>query len=251
MEVTSTSTATSSISPTQTGISGLTADDFFTLLVTQLQSQDPTEPVTNSELLSQLSTMRGLQSNIELGDTLKSVAESLDLNRLSQGAAFLGQTVTLNDHSIGRVDMASVVGGVPTVSINGEDIPLSRVQGVVTPESYVGQIVGVTADTDSGLEFGKVSALEDDNGQSVLQIERVDADGERVKFSANVEDVQKLFTHGTIVGKQIQAISIGGELLSGTASAARTPDGKPALLVSGELVTLDQIIAIGEAPADG
>jgi flagellar basal-body rod modification protein FlgD len=54
--------ATSTVDTGGTGFNSLTADDFLTLLIAQLQNQDPTEPVDNAEILNQLATMQGLTS---------------------------------------------------------------------------------------------------------------------------------------------------------------------------------------------
>jgi len=73
------------------GFNGLSSDTFMKLLITQLQNQDPTQPVGNDELLQQLATMRNLQSNIELSETLKAVGA---VSKFSAGAAFLGKEIT-------------------------------------------------------------------------------------------------------------------------------------------------------------
>lgn len=236
--------ATAGISQAQTGVSGLTADDFFTLLVTQLQNQDPTEPVTNEELLSQLSTMRSLQSNVELGETLKSVAESVDSDRLSRAAAYIGQTVALEDSSVGRVDTAFVLDGVPTVTVNGRDLPLEGVLGVVTPDSYLGQIVSAV-DSDGVPRTGHVTGINDEDGQRILTLEHVDTDGLSVEFTADADDVQRLYPYNSILGKTVRAIDSAGRQIAGLASPARTPDNEPALSLDGQFITLDRVVAVG------
>lgn len=243
MEVGS-ATAGDAVSLGQTGVAGLTADDFFTLLVTQLQNQDPTEPVSNEELLGQLATMRSLQSNVELGETLKSVAESVDSDRLARAAAYIGQTVALGDSSVGRVDTAFVLDGVPTVSVNGQDLALESVLGVVTPESYLGQIV-TAIDSDGVTRTGHVTSIEEDNGQQILNVEHVDTDGQPVEFTADADTVQRLFTYNSLLGRSVRAIDANGRQVTGIAAPSRTPDNEPALLLDGQFVTLDRVVAVG------
>ena len=72
------------------GLSNLTADDFMTLLIAQLQNQDPSEPVSNEALLDQVATMRALQADVELESTLRGDAGAADL---STAASFLGKQV--------------------------------------------------------------------------------------------------------------------------------------------------------------
>mgnify|MGYP000918992520 CR=1 FL=1 len=89
-------TAVKTVDKDKVGVAGLTSDSFLKLLITQLQNQDPTAPMSNEELLNQLSQMRSLQSNIELSDMLKTQASN---QQVTAGAAFLGKVVT-GIHSI-------------------------------------------------------------------------------------------------------------------------------------------------------
>jgi len=115
----------------QTGFNALTSETFLKLLITQLQNQDPTAPVGNEELLQQLSSMRSLQSNIELSDTLK------DLNtnqQITSGASFLGTIVTgttSNNKSVtGVADRVFVDNGNTILGIGDDNVPVKNVTGV-------------------------------------------------------------------------------------------------------------------------
>jgi len=138
MEITATGASNSAqtVSKDQTGFSGLTADSFMKLLIVQLQNQDPTEPLSNGELLGQLSAMRTLQSNIELGDALKSITVN---QRLSTASTFIGQTVTgrtINQQEVtGIADGAFLRDDQAYVSVGESEIPLSSVTAVQLPAS--------------------------------------------------------------------------------------------------------------------
>lgn len=132
MEVSGASSSSSGvISPDQAGFGALTADKFMTLLITQLQNQDPTEPVGNEELLNQLSMMRNLQSNIELGDALKSITVD---QRLATSASFIGKEVVgvdVEQKSVtGVVDRAFVRDGEAYVGIGEHVVPLDSITDI-------------------------------------------------------------------------------------------------------------------------
>ena len=113
-----------------TGFSALTPESFIKLLIVQLQNQDPTEPVGNDELLSQLSAMRSLQSNIELSAALKSLTTN---QQLSTAAGFIGNTVTgsVGSQSItGVVDRAFLRDGVAFVRVEGSELPLNSINTI-------------------------------------------------------------------------------------------------------------------------
>src|SRR5215475_11702176 len=91
------SSVSSSNSTQSNGLSGfaaLTSQDFLTMLITELKNQDPTQPVSNTELLQQLSQMQALQSNVELKSTLDDFAKN---EQIASGATFLGKVVSGTD----------------------------------------------------------------------------------------------------------------------------------------------------------
>jgi flagellar basal-body rod modification protein FlgD len=114
-----------------TGFSGLTSEHFLKLLITQLQNQDPLEPVGNEELLNQLSAMRTLQSNIELGEAVKSVTLQ---QRLSSGAAFIGKritgTTTSGEEVAGVAERVVVRNGNTLIGVGSQEIPIENVTSV-------------------------------------------------------------------------------------------------------------------------
>jgi flagellar basal-body rod modification protein FlgD len=127
----STSTDVPIVDKEKTGFAGLNSETFMKLLITQLQSQDPLEPMGNDELLSQISMMRNLQANIELGDAMKSITSN---QQLSTAAAFIGREVTGTSFDQGEVsgvaDRAFLRDGAAFVGVGTAEIPLSQVTTV-------------------------------------------------------------------------------------------------------------------------
>ncbi len=132
MEVSSATSSAGIVSADKSGFAGLTADDFMKLLITELQNQDPTQPMGNEELLSQLSAMRSLQSNIEMGDALKAVTTN---QQLSTATNFIGKSVTgtteQQQNVSGIVSRAFTREGKAFVGVNDQEIPLENVTDVV------------------------------------------------------------------------------------------------------------------------
>ena len=122
-------------SSTQTGFNALSANDFLKKMIVQLQNQDPLEPTGNEELLNQISQMRSLQSNVELGDVLKSVATQ---QQLSSAAALIGRTVSGTTQDAGGdqetltgvADRAFIRGGAAFVGIGSREIPLVNLTSI-------------------------------------------------------------------------------------------------------------------------
>jgi flagellar basal-body rod modification protein FlgD len=85
-------------------LDGLSTNDFMQLFLAQLQNQDPTPPVDDSQMLSQLSQMSEIS-------TLQGVQSALQGSQLAQSAAFIGKSVTGVD-----VNGAAVNGVVTSVT---------------------------------------------------------------------------------------------------------------------------------------
>ncbi|WP_421836980.1 flagellar hook assembly protein FlgD [Novosphingobium sp.] len=75
---TASSAAKAAVSTAKSGFGALGANDFIKLLTAQLQNQDPTAPVDNSQMLAQLAQFSSLSAANSSSDTLKSIEAKLD-----------------------------------------------------------------------------------------------------------------------------------------------------------------------------
>ena len=104
----STASFTAQQSVGQTGQSGdsyneLDIDSFLKLLISELQNQDPLDPMDNSEMVQQIGQIREIGATDQLTKTLSGLASSQDLVTAS---SLIGQAVT------GLADDASEVDGI-------------------------------------------------------------------------------------------------------------------------------------------
>ena len=120
------------------GFGSLQSEDFLELFLAELQNQDPTEPTSNEQILTQISQMRDLEASVSLEDTLKDVVESLAQfaagNDITSAASLIGRTVTGKDGNgveiTGVVESARVRDGNAYVSVNGTELPVSSLESV-------------------------------------------------------------------------------------------------------------------------
>ena len=107
--------------------------EFMTLLVTQLQHQDPLEPVKQENFISQLaefSTVEGIEKlNVQFADVLYS-------QQVLSGFDLAGKDVTYTNPitgglSEGRVSRVFVDGGLINAVVNEQVIPIQQIVGVV------------------------------------------------------------------------------------------------------------------------
>jgi flagellar basal-body rod modification protein FlgD len=123
---TSSSTSTSSLS------NSVNSADFLKLLVAQLQNQDPLNPVSDTEFLSQLAQFSQLQGITQLNTQFTSL---LHVQQLTQGANLVGHDVVYQDPSSGNVTHGTVQaislqnGGLQFL-INGTTISFDQIRGI-------------------------------------------------------------------------------------------------------------------------
>lgn len=104
---------------------------FFQLLATQLQNQDMTNPMDNSEIMAQMTQMAMVQAMTTMTDTMKN---SSAINTQTYAAGLVGQEVTMAvteeniygqetpvDVKYAKVEWVNFTTGDPTIKIEGDD----------------------------------------------------------------------------------------------------------------------------------
>lgn len=69
--------ATTGAAPVPDRIKELGSDAFLSLLVTQLQHQDPTNPMADAEFISQLATFTQVEKLTEIAEGIKAIKNAL------------------------------------------------------------------------------------------------------------------------------------------------------------------------------
>ncbi|MDB5173867.1 MAG: flagellar hook capping protein [Phycisphaerales bacterium] len=110
----------------------LKPQDFINMMVTQLQHQDPTQPASNSELLSQMSNIGQLESSTQLQTSLASMTLQ---NSIGAASSLIGKSVKgldVNNNPIkGLVNSVQVQNnGVALQLDNGQSLDLARVTDI-------------------------------------------------------------------------------------------------------------------------
>lgn len=85
--------AAASLQSKNDSLTGDTEERFLTLLVTQLQNQDPLNPMENAEVTSQiaqLSTVTGIQ---QLNNTLLALSGQMDMSQSLQASGLIGKDI--------------------------------------------------------------------------------------------------------------------------------------------------------------
>lgn len=111
----------------------LTQEDFFALLTKELANQDPTKPVDNNEMISQMTAFSTTDGVQQLNTQFTSFATSMTSSQALQASSLVGRSVLVDDNIFGMSEGDSVKGKVVT------DTPASNVQIYV--ENIAGEII--------------------------------------------------------------------------------------------------------------
>jgi flagellar basal-body rod modification protein FlgD len=110
-----TGTGTSSGSSTANSASSLGTlggTDFITLMLAQLQNQDPTSPVDSNTFLTQLAQLSEVQGITSLNANFSTLSNSLTSNQAMQASSLLGHQVLVSSSTATLAAGATVTGAV-------------------------------------------------------------------------------------------------------------------------------------------
>ena len=113
----------------RTASSELGKDDFLKLLITQLQNQDPTSPMENTEFIAQMAQFSSLEQMTNMSTSFTQLANTLSA---SEASTTVGKRVEvqLEGATISGVVEAATRGQSPMVQINGNFYDLEKISKI-------------------------------------------------------------------------------------------------------------------------
>src|SRR4051794_14792171 len=102
--------------------SSLGKDAFLKLLTTQLQHQDPLNPMEDTEFMGQMAQFSSLEQITNMANANTAMADNL---AFSKSVSLIGRTVTYTDATkqthTGTVDRVTTTDGKPALTVGGID----------------------------------------------------------------------------------------------------------------------------------
>jgi len=119
------SSSTSSTSSSGTNGVTLGGTDFLTLMLAQLQNQDPTSPVDSNEFLSQLASLSEVQGITQLNSSFTALSNSLVSSQALQASSLLGHQAMVTSSTATLSTAGGTITGAVSVPQTSSSVVLN------------------------------------------------------------------------------------------------------------------------------
>jgi len=114
---------------------GLGLDQFLKLMITELQNQDPLNPLENHQILQQISQIREIEATSELSTTLEGVLQGQNLSNASSLIDKQIKALTDTGEQVaGRVDRVSVADNIVRLHVGDKSVGLNNLSEILPAE---------------------------------------------------------------------------------------------------------------------
>jgi flagellar basal-body rod modification protein FlgD len=193
--MTTINSATQTAAATPTGLTGLTTDYsmFLKLLTTQMQNQDPLNPMETSEYTQQLVQFSQVEQSIQQTSALKDILNQLDGQNLAQASGFIGREARFASNVSGL----GADGATWTYTAVGS--PASVTATILDANGKEVRVLDLGSDASGRIEWDgmKSDGTRAAEGAYVLQITALDSAGEGLDSTINsVAKVKDVIANG-------------------------------------------------------
>jgi flagellar basal-body rod modification protein FlgD len=106
-----------------TGKSEMGQMDFLRLLTAQMQTQDPFEPMDNSQMVAQMATITNSTGIAEMNATLSTIKDQLSGSRLGDAASWIGRSMLVKSN-ITTPDATGLYAGQISLGAAASDVSI-------------------------------------------------------------------------------------------------------------------------------
>jgi flagellar basal-body rod modification protein FlgD len=158
-------------------------DRFLTMLVTQLQNQDPLNPMDNAEVTSQMAQLSMVSGVQQLNDTLLALSGQMDLSQSLQAANFIGKDIFVPGDKIRLGNSVATPFGYEVYSAaSNVNVTILNGSGLAVRSMDLGPAQqGIQTLTWDGMNDQGQPVVD---GAYTVQVSATDADGKAVAADA-------------------------------------------------------------------
>ncbi|NHM29798.1 flagellar hook assembly protein FlgD [Neobacillus terrae] len=142
--------------------STLGKDDFLKILMTQLQNQDPLNPMQDKDFVAQMATFSTLEQITNMGKSIDQFVSAEQQNKLIQYSQFVGRDVTWHkaqdDGQTGQSNVQQGEGKVVSVQFKDDNVLFTLEDGTTLEPANISQVNETSLDSQmlqSSMLIGK------------------------------------------------------------------------------------------------
>jgi flagellar basal-body rod modification protein FlgD len=188
-------------------------NEFLTLLTTQLQNQDPLNPMDTNQFTQQLVEFSGVEQQITMNQQMSTLISLQQTAQSAQAASFVGATVTVN--------------GATAQLVNGQSTWNYSVASPATATINITNSAGQTVFTQSGTV---------QPGQQQFTWNGIGSNGQQFPSGPYTIAV-------TATGANGQPVAVSTQI-QGVVNSVDLAQNPPVLSVNGQNFTLSQILSV-------
>jgi len=187
-----------------TGSTSLGKDDFLKILITQLQNQDPTNPMEDKDFIAQMATFSSLEQMTNMNTTMSNFISLQTQSNLISYGQFVGKEVSWTKVETGENGEQSITSGngkVASIAYKGTDVEFTLEDGTVVNPGNISTVHSESADnslvTASQLIGKTVSYMNADNEEISSVVKSVSLKNGQIQLILD-DDKQSQITAGQI-----------------------------------------------------
>ena len=206
----------------------LNSQDFLEIMITELTNQDPLEPMSNQDLLNQMSAIQQLDSNQSMTKSFEHLVSQLQnlmlREQFSASSKLIGSVVT-GVSAYGVVSSGTVVG----VLVSEDDVALrldtgeilsmddlSAVDSQQTSDMVGSIVMGTTVDGRNAVGQVESVVVDEDGPTLVLKLKPQQDTQDRIPLAQAAVLTQE--NAWLLLGLAVEGLDSGGDTIMGTVS---------------------------------
>jgi flagellar basal-body rod modification protein FlgD len=162
--------------PKKTGSDVLGKDDFLKILMTQLQNQDPMNPMQDKDFVAQMATFSSLEQMTNMGKSMEQFVEVQKQNSMISYNQFVGKDVTwhkLSESTDGSTvpQIETGTGQVASIQFKENQVYLLLENGIKLEPTNISQVNAVSSENQmlqASMMIGKKITFKDSNNQDKM-----------------------------------------------------------------------------------
>lgn len=191
----------------KTGDGVLGKDDFMKLLIAQLQNQDPTNPMKDTEFIAQMAQFSALEQTMNLSKSFEKFAEAQNQSQLIQYTSFVGNSIRWHELELDK-------NGNAVLDSAGKPVINEGVNRIESVKYDNGNVVFIM---DNGKELtpGNISEVLSGGAGSNSLVEASMLIGKEVTYmDGDVEAISKVVSVSKKDGKLLYILDDGSKVES-------------------------------------